>query len=172
MVDFAKYLNRNMPRSESPMAKSNPFGAPREEDDDSFEVQLPSDEEEASKWVVPEGEYDARVVGLEKEESNAGNPMYVWEFELLGPGELKGRTFKSWTALTPAAMWKVREVLEALGLGESGKKAKFTKKDAIGRRCTLDIQDDEYEGKLRSTVKTVLPPQERVSTGGDPLPVS
>jgi hypothetical protein len=170
MVDFAKYLNRNKPRSNTEMPKDNPFGKPAASDDtNTFEVDLPSEAEENAKWIVPAAEYQARVVGCEKKTSNSGNPMIEWEFELTGPKEYKGRTFKSWTALTPSAMWKVREVLEALGLGEGGKKAKFTKKDAIGKACTLVIEDDEYEGKARSSVGEVKPPAKPAQASSIPV---
>lgn len=131
----------------------NPFGTPAE-DDDHFEVDLPEDD--GSGFMVPEGDYIGCLVDLEKGFSQAGNPMWTWTFKLV-QGEQEGREFKLFTALTPAAMWKVREVIEALGLGTAGKTSKWKKSDAIGRMCTLTMVDDEYQGVKRSSINKTTP---------------
>lgn len=141
--------------------ENNPFGAPSEQEtpednDDVFEVEVPNDDGD-SKFRVPATDYPARVVDLFKDTSSAGNAMYVWEFELLWPRSVRGKTFRNFTALTPAAMWKLTEVLEALGLGEKGKKAKFKKEDAIGRMAIVSIEDQEYKGQMRSSIAKISP---------------
>jgi hypothetical protein len=81
--------------------------------------------------------------------------MFVWEFELV-EGEYKGRSFKSWTAITPAAMWKIAETVVALGVGQTGQVVKFNRSDVIGKLCGLVIEEDEYNGKKTSKIRSVI----------------
>ncbi len=106
---------------------------------------------------MAEDDYAARVVDLFKDTSNQGNAMYVWEYELLFPRSVRGKTFRNFTAITPAAMWKLTETLEALGLGKAGGKSKFTKQEAIGRYAIVTIEDQEYQGRTRSSIAKVSP---------------
>lgn len=139
------------------MSTDNPFGAPVAGADDDFNIDMGED----SGFRIKKGKYPARVVGLDKGTSQAGNPMWIWTFAIIA-GEYAGKEFKTWTALTAAAMWKLREVLMALKLSQDGKTSKFKKSDAIGKNITLDIEDDEYNGRPSSTVKTVLPFDEKL----------
>jgi hypothetical protein len=67
---------------------------------------------------------------------------------------------KSWTAITPAAMWKVAETVIALGVGQAGQVVKFKRSDVLNKLCGLVVEEDEYNGKKTSRVKTVIPVSE------------
>ena len=145
---------------------SNPFGRPAagKEAEDVFEVQVPEGD---GDFLIDEDEVIGRVVSLEKATSEAGNPMWTWTFAV-NEGKNAGKELRSYTALTPAAMWKLREMLEALGLGEAGGTAKFTKKDAIGRLCVLHLEPDTYKGVKRSTIASVSPHPDGAGTRAKP----
>lgn len=185
MVDFNKLLQEE--REKQNMAKKNkgdnPFGNPDEgsgsgEDDDNFVIDaLPTEEEENAKWVIPDADYPGTLIGLEHGESkSSGNPQWILEWKLDGPKEFRGRTFKDWLTLTPAALWKVREAIEAMNIPREGKGLKFKKKDAIGKRCTLRIEAEEYDGKTRSKIvkyKPIgkdAPPSASGAAKGDDIP--
>lgn len=140
---------------------SDPFSQNNEAKDEVFETDLPENEDD---YRVPEGEYLGECTNLFSDVSEAGNKMWVWQFKTRHD-KFGGREFRVYTALTPAAMWKVTEVVEALGLGQSGKRAKFKKEDAIGKMALLQIVDDEYKGVKRSNISRVLPVPE-----GMPIP--
>jgi hypothetical protein len=53
-------------------------------------------------------------------------------------------------------MWKVAEVVVALGIGEAGKAVKFRKKDVIGKECVGVIEETEYKGRKRSSISRVM----------------
>lgn len=150
------------------MANDNPFGAPAAVDDD-FSVELGVDE----GFRIIAGKYSAKVIGLEKTVSKAGNPMWVWSFVLMA-GQYAGREFKTYTVLSASAMWKMREVLVALGLGQEGKQSQFKRADAIGKKCTLVIQDSEYNGTKSSEVEKVTPFDEKLlkEAGGEKITAS
>jgi hypothetical protein len=118
-----------------------------------FEVDL-TDVQEIG-FTVPDGTYKAQCVDIAQDVSKSGNPMFVWEFEI-AEGDYKGRTFKSWTAITPAAMWKVAETVQALGVGQTGQVVKFKKGDVVGKFCGIVIEQDEYNGKPASKISRVI----------------
>lgn len=119
---------------------------------DTFEVDLTDVE---SSGLVPAGPYRAKCVNVEQSVSKGGNPMFVWDFELL-EGDGKGRILKVFTAITPAAMWKVAETVIALGVGQTGEVVKFKRSDVIGRECGVTVEDTEYNGNVRSQIQNVV----------------
>lgn len=120
---------------------------------DAFEVDL-SDVQDQS-YAIPDGTYKAKCIEVSQDVSKSGNPMFVWEFQLI-EGQYTGRTFKSWTAITPAAMWKVAETVIALGIGQQGQVVKFKRQDVLNKECGLVIEQDEYNGKPTSRISRVI----------------
>lgn len=134
-------------RGATPVGTPMPNGAA-----DSFEVDLTDVE---SQGLIPEGSYLARCANVEQSVSKGGNPMFVWDFELLEGGG-KGRILKVFTAITPAAMWKVAETVIALGVGQTGQVVKFKRSDVVGRDCGVMVADTEYNGNVRSQIQKVM----------------
>lgn len=128
---------------------------PVEGDDDVFDldnVTMPD--------LAAPGVYVAQVSDIQKKDSaSSGNPMLVWEFTVLEQGDVYGKTFLLFTALTPAAMWKLHEVLSAFDLVTEDGKAKFRKQDVLGRDCRIVLEHSTYEGRQRASIKTVLRPE-------------
>lgn len=134
---------------------SSPFGKNTSKSsaaEETFDADLPED----TGFVIDADEVIGRVIDVEKGTSQSNNPMWTWFFAV-NEGPHAGKELRTYTALTPAAMWKLREVCEALGLGEGGKTAKFTKKDAIGRLCVLNLEVQEYKGVKRSSIVSCTP---------------
>ena len=97
-----------------------------------------------------------RCANVEQSVSKGGNPMFVWDFEVVG-GDHDGRILKVFTAITPAAMWKVAETVVALGIGQTGSVVKFKRSDVIGKECGAVVEDTEYNGNKRSQISRVIP---------------
>lgn len=119
---------------------------------DNFEVDL---SEVQSGFVIPDGTYRVKCIEIEQTVSKGGNPMFVWTFEV-SAGDYTGFQSKVFTALTPAAMWKVAETVEALGVGQQGQVVKFKRSDVINKECGALIEQDEYNGQIRSSISRVL----------------
>lgn len=124
---------------------------------DAFEVDL-SNVEDAS-YAIPDGTYKAKCIDVSQDVSKSGNPMFVWQFEIV-EGDYAGKQFKSWTAITPAAMWKVAETVIALGVGQTGQVVKFKRGDVINKLCGIVMEQDEYNGKATSKITRVISLQE------------
>lgn len=119
---------------------------------DNFAVDLT---EVKSNFVIPDGIYEVTCVEIEQTVSRGGNPMFAWTFEVsYGPNA--GFQSKVFTALTPAAMWKVAETVEALGVGQTGQVVKFKRSDVINKKCGALFEQSEYNGQLRSSIVRVM----------------
>ena len=156
----------------APQASAPAMPGTNTKGNDAFEVDLTDVQE--SSYAIPDGIYAAKCIDVTQDVSKSGNPMFVWEFELVG-GDYNGRTFKSWTAITPAAMWKVAETVQALGVGQTGQVVKFKRSDVIGKACGLVMEQDEYNGKVNSKISNVISVQEMQerlasASSGAPLP--
>ena len=127
---------------------------------DNFEVDL---SEVKSGFVIPDGVYRVKCIEIEQTVSRGGNPMFAWTFEI-SAGEQAGFQSKVFTALTPAAMWKVAETVEALGVGQTGQVVKFKRSDVIGKECGAAFEQSEYNGQIRSSITRVMTLKEMAAT--------
>lgn len=119
---------------------------------DNFEVDL---SEVQSGFTIPDGAYRVKCIEIEQTVSKGGNPMFAWTFEI-SAGDHAGFQSKVFTALTPAAMWKVAETVEALGVGQTGQVVKFKRSDVINKECGALFEQSEYNGNTRSQISRVM----------------
>lgn len=141
------------PGAAAPTANPTPMpGSSVPMGSDNFEVDM-SDVQ--SGFTIPDGIYRVKCIGIEQTVSKGGNPMFVWTFEV-SAGDRTGFQSKVFTALTPAAMWKVAETVEALGVGQSGQVVKFKRSDVINKECGALIEQNEYNGQIRSSISRVM----------------
>lgn len=136
---------------------------------DEFEVDL----SQAESNVIPEGIYLFKVVDVTKAMSKNSNPMFVWEFEVFRD-EKGNRTPHAGmrpklvhTVLTPKALWKLEEILVALGVTEPGGKVKFTRADVIDRFCLGAVEHEDYQNRPQANI-TAFKRYEGGVTGGTP----
>lgn len=120
---------------------------------ETFEVDL---SDVTSGFVIPDGEYTVKLMDVEQGVSRAENPQYIWSFEVVDSAEHSGWELKVFTALTPAAMWKVAETVEALGIGATGQMVRFKRSDVIGRTCRALVEQQEYNGQVRSQISKLM----------------
>jgi hypothetical protein len=120
---------------------------------DNFEVDLT--DVQSNSFTIPDGNYRVKCVDVEQSVSKGGNPMFVWTFEI-SEGDHKGFQSKVFTAITPAAMWKVAETVIALGVGQTGSVVKFKRTDVVGKECGALIEATEYNGNTRSQISRVM----------------
>lgn len=141
------------PGAAAPTANPTPMpGSSVPMGSDNFEVDL---SEVQSNFVIPDGMYRVKCIEIEQTVSKGGNPMFAWTFEV-SAGPNTGFQSKVFTALTPAAMWKVAETVEALGVGQTGQVVKFKRSDVINKECGALIEQNEYNGQTRSSISRVM----------------
>lgn len=120
---------------------------------DNFEVDLT--DVQSNSFSIEDGNYRVKCIDIEQSVSKGGNPMFVWTFEV-SEGAHTGFQSKVFTAITPAAMWKVAETVQALGVGQTGSVVKFKRTDVVGKECGALIEKSEYNGQERSQISKVM----------------
>lgn len=143
--------NPFMPGASAPVNTPMP-GAPAQSANDNFEVDLTNVQD---NFNIPNGIYKAKCTEVEQNVSKGGNPMFVWTFQVI-EGDHAGFEGKVFTAITPAAMWKIAETVQALGVGQTGSVVKFKRTDVIGKECGVFIEQTEYNGQTRSQISKVM----------------
>jgi hypothetical protein len=105
------------------------------------------------KWVkrVEEGIfYPFKVKEIKKENSSNGNPMLTIIF-VGQEGKVRGRQTRDRFVLLPNSLWKLRQLLEAMGIDVPKKKIAVPHDKLIdGPVVGISFLDDEYEGKITS----------------------
>lgn len=134
--------------------EANPFGNPAgEEVDDNFEI----DGLESDSFKCKPGKHKAKLVDLTKEVSKAGNNMWVFCFAIVA-GDDAGKELKIWCALTPRAIFKLNETLQAFkGVEIKDGRASFKRTDIINQEVMIEVEDQEYNGRTTSSIKRAHP---------------
>ena len=149
--------------------QSNPFGKPvDEEDDDLLHAVSEEDLDKAdSKFKVPDGVHEAHFVSVKRETSKKGNPMLTAMVTLTGEyktdkgfrtleDDTKGKEFKTWIPLGASALFKQKEVQEALDIPVVDKQIQFRKSNMVGKQLLVVMETREYEGRESSSVKSMM----------------
>lgn len=115
---------------------------------------------------LPEGDYLAKVKSIKKTTAeSSGNTMLKWEWEIT-EGKHKGKVLRDNTVLSPRALWRLKKVLEALGVEVPDSALKLDLKSYIGESCGITVTDGEpYEGRIKSEISDFI--DESVVTGDD-----
>lgn len=118
---------------------------------------------------VPSGIYDARVDTSETEvkKSQNGNDYINLRFVLENHKDFAGKKVYTNYTLTQKSLWKIGELLLALGLinakADVGKYQLDTR-EMHDKRCKIKVSQEEYEGKTKNRVDRVLPYQAQEGT--------
>lgn len=103
------------------------------------------------------------VTSVTQETSKAGNPMFVFGLTVAS-GEYAGKSKNAYVAYTPAALWKVLQVLEALGLyvqGQPKPKVGDVMRLSPGRVIIGEfVPGDPYNNRPSTDLQTFYPPTE------------
>lgn len=97
---------------------------------------------------MSEGNHRVKIVSCEDKESQSGDDMLVVAFEATN-GEDKGARLYDNFVLTDKALWKLKQLLQALGIKCDGKIVLDTDK-LIGKICDVEVFHEEYNGQLRA----------------------
>jgi hypothetical protein len=99
---------------------------------------------------VPTGVYNAIITGAEVRDSKSGNQYINWTFEIQDD-PVAGRLVWGMTSLVQSALFKLQSLLAAIGMECDGE-IDFDPDDAIGKVLRIQVEQDNYEGKLRNKV--------------------
>jgi len=123
-----------------------------------------------AREVIEAGRYEARVTEVEASESQSGNPMLIWKWEIT-KGDHAGVELKSYTSLQEHALFGLKNHLGAFGIEPDGE-MDFDTDDFAGKRAILvvtkeQIQSRQSDGMVDvNRIKSVYPLDK--SSGGSP----
>jgi hypothetical protein len=103
---------------------------------------------------LPEGDYRAKVVSVEDHKSK--NDKEGWKF-VISPIDYPRATYAYYTDFEVKNAWKIRALIVACGLNAPKKRLAVDPNRLVGKELGISLEDDEYEGKAKSTIDTVFP---------------
>lgn len=119
---------------------------------------------------VESGEYAAKITSVNELEAKDGTPMWLF---IVTPDEHRNASYPYYCKLQENQLWKVRNLFISAGLGKlvAGKaKATVDPNKVVGKAIGIMLEDDEYEGKMKSVIEAVMPISDLEDGGVDEDP--
>jgi len=117
---------------------------------------------------IPPGDYLAKAVSSEVRKTDAGSKYISWRFQVVDPKKYKGKTLYDRTSLKTNALWNLRNLINAaVGKNIAGKVVNFDAEVCYGKTLMVTVEDDEYEGKVRSQIVDYQPKKNYKANGAD-----
>lgn len=119
-----------------------------------------------NKKRVPAGDYLAKVTRVVDSPTKEGKePQWLYTFQLTE--KFTDRKFPYYCKLVENQLWKVRNLFIAAGIAIPKKRVKLDPNRVVGKLVGLTLEDEEYEGKLQSTIAAIISASELEDTTSD-----
>ena len=96
------------------------------------------------------GVYNAEIAGVEMTKTKSDNTDMLVFAIVAGPGR-----YPYYCKIVPNQLWKLRELIEAAGTKVPNKVVQIDPAKYVGAHINVELEDDSYQGKLRSRVARV-----------------
>lgn len=106
-----------------------------------------------SYLTADEGQHVAKIVTAVEKPSSTGNDMVVVTFEVV-KGDCAGARVRENYPLVSTALFKLKALLEAVGLKADGKIQLDTDK-LVGKNLIVEVRHEEYNGSTQGKVAAV-----------------
>ena len=104
---------------------------------------------------LPAGEYAATIKDVKAGNSKkTGTPQWCF---IIVPKSHPGASYPYYCQLTAEQAWKIRQVLVAVGVSAPKSVKTIDASKLIGKDLGIILEDDEYEGKLKSVIDSLIP---------------
>jgi hypothetical protein len=114
-----------------------------------------------NKKRMPAGDYVAKITRVEDSPSKKDNePQWLFTITL---EDAKSVAYPYYCKLVENQLWKLRNLIQACGIAVPRKKIKLDPERLVGKLIGVTLEDDEYDGKLQSTIAAIFEPSEVVS---------
>lgn len=104
-----------------------------------------------------EGEYLAKVSEVRDDPAKDGEAMWCF---IIKPVDDASAAYPYYVKLVDNQLWKLRNLFIAAGMPLAKKAVKIDPNKVVGKQIGIVLEDDEYEGKLKSVISAVLPKEE------------
>lgn len=103
----------------------------------------------------PEGTYTVEVDSVEQGESAEGNAKLDWQFSIT-EGKNKGSKLWTTTSLLPQALFKLRDLLDALGMDVPDDVMELDLDEVVGMSCGVVVYHEDYNGKPSAKISDFI----------------
>jgi len=103
------------------------------------------------------GEYLARIVAVEEGTSKNDNLQLVFTVQIEGD---KRSSYPLYCGLDSKSLWKLRSLITAVGLPTPTGRAKVNPNSLLNKVFGILLEDDEYEGRIKSKIQDWWPKDE------------
>lgn len=95
--------------------------------------------------IIPAGRYEAKVTEIEQQDSQSGNPMLVWSWEITS-GDQTGSELRSYTSLQEHALFGLKAHLVAFGAKPEGEIDLDTDK-IVGKKAIIVVTKEQIAAR-------------------------
>jgi hypothetical protein len=103
---------------------------------------------------IEPGDYAATITKVEQTESRAGDDMWVFSIVL---DDVPRAVYPHYCVLTDNQYWKIKALFTAAGINVGQRKVKVDPNKLVGKQIAVGMEDDEYEGRMKSVIVDVFP---------------
>lgn len=103
----------------------------------------------------PEGDYVAKIVKADDHQPNDKTKPLGWVLTIQIEGDARS-TYPYYLSPEEKQAWKVRGVCVAAGLNVKSARIRFDPNKLVGKTIGVALEDDEYEGRLKSVIADVF----------------
>ena len=103
--------------------------------------------------TASEGVHACKIVSADEKTSSGGNDMIVVAFEVIKGLDTGARVYENFP-LVDKALWKLKGLLQAIGMKADGK-VQLDLDKLVGKTCSVTVKHEEYEGKTRARVDSI-----------------
>lgn len=114
---------------------------------------------------IPSGDYRFKITEITEHEGDAGDYWRV--VSEITEGKYKGFKDYSNYSFSTKALWKLKQLLEALGIDVPESRMLVKPGDLLGLEYGASTEDEEYNGKVRSKIADVFSLDELEDSGED-----
>lgn len=106
-----------------------------------------------SREPLAEGVYTLRIAKVEETTSSTGNPMLKVEYDVVGVDG--GRKLWDNFVLIDKALWKLKELFDALGI-DTSQIVEMDVQELVGLEVQAKVVQDTYNGDITNRVKKIM----------------
>jgi hypothetical protein len=114
----------------------------------------------------PEGDYKAKIVKADDHTSKKNADVPGWVLTIQVDGDARS-TYPYYLSSADNQLWKIRQICIAAGLKVGSARVRFDPNKLVNKALGIALIDDEFEGKIKSTIDDVFPVSEVGGNAGD-----
>jgi hypothetical protein len=107
----------------------------------------------------PEGDYRAKIVKADDHESKDPSKPMGWVLTIQVEGDARS-TYPYYLSPDKKQAWKIGAICRAAGISVKNARINFDPNKLVNKPIGLSLEDDEYEGRPKSTIGEVFPVSE------------